>query len=205
MWKSYFAVLLFGSNLIAQNNLTVTASRLMNAAVDLVVLSVDVLTPITAGRDDVFAAVQGSIATPANFNTVRTSYQYLPDGTTSNLIDWTFLVTAPIGNFRTTVTQLQALQQAVAQKKNGMSVSFALYGTQVSTQAQQAQPCAVTDLLADARTQAQKMAVAAGAGLGNVLAMSGATVTQPASGALFSGGVGIPSCTMTVKFALTGF
>ena len=119
MWKSYFAVLLFGSNLIAQNNLTVTASRPMNAAVDLVVLSVDVLTPITAGRDDVFAAVQGSIATPANFNTVRTSYQYLPDGTTSNLIDWSFLVTAPIGNFKTTVTQLQALQQAVAGNRRG--------------------------------------------------------------------------------------
>jgi hypothetical protein len=47
--------------------------------------------------------------------------------------------------------------------------------------------------------------VATGAGVGNVLAMSGATVTQPASGALFSSPVSVPSCTLTVKFALTGF
>jgi hypothetical protein len=205
MCKSYLAVLLLGSNLFAQNSLTVTASRPVNAAADLVVLSVDVLTPMTAGRDDVFAAVEGSIVTPANFNTVRTSYQYLPNGSTNNSLDWAFLVTAPIGNFKTTVNQLQALQQAVAQKNNGMSVSFALYGTQSSPQAQQAQSCSVTDLLADARAQAQKMAVAAGAGVGNVLAMSGATMTQPASGSLFSSPVGVPSCTMTVKFALTGF
>ena len=114
-------------------------------------------------------------------------------------------MTAPIGNFKSTVTQLQSLQQLITQKKNGMSVSFSVSGTQVSAQSQQAATCSTADLLADARAQAQKMAVAAGAGVGNVLAMSGATVTQPASGALFSSPASTPSCTITVKFALTGF
>jgi hypothetical protein len=203
MWR-YFAVFLLSSIAFAQNSLTVTATRPTNAAADLAVLSVDVITPITVGRDEVFAAVQGSIVTPASFNSVRTSYVLNNSGQGSSL-DWSFLVTAPIGNFKTTVTQLQALQQAVAQKKNGMSVSFTLTGTQSSPQAQQAQSCSVADLLADARAQAQKMAVAAGAGIGNVLAMSGATMTQPASGALFSSPLSVPTCTMTVKFALAGF
>jgi hypothetical protein len=204
MWR-YFAVFLLSNVAFAQNSLTVTASRPTNAAADLAVLSVDVITPITVGRDEVFAAVQGSIVTPASFNYLRTTYQYLENGRSDNMLDWTFLVSAPIGNFKTTVTQLQALQQVIAQKKNGMTLSFALYGTQASPQAQQAEACSVADLLSDARAQAQKMAVAAGAGVGSVLAMSGATMTQPPSGALFSGGVGIPSCTMTVKFAMTGF
>jgi len=124
--------------------------------------------------------------------------------TTLNL-DWTFVLTAPLANFKTTIAQLTALQQIVAQKKNGMSLSFSVGGTQLSPQALQGQTCSTADLLADARTQAQKMAVAAGGGLGSVLAMSGASLTQPAGGALFSSPVFVPVCALTVKFALTGF
>jgi uncharacterized protein YggE len=202
MWKSCLLVLILAGSAIAQNSLTVTASRPTNATADLVVLTVDVLTPSDAGREDVFAALQGSIVTPANFRGVQTTY---PTSSIQGALDWSFTVTAPLGNFKITITQLQALQQLVAQKKNGMSVSFSVAGTQLSAQAQQGLTCAVADLLSDARAQAQKMAVAAGAGVGNVLAMSGATVTQPASGSLFSSPMSVPSCTLTVKFALTGF
>jgi hypothetical protein len=38
--------------------------------------------------------------------------------------------------------------------------------------------------LSDARAKAQQMAVAAGGAVGSVLALSGATVSQPAGGAL---------------------
>jgi hypothetical protein len=183
----------------------VTATRPTSATADLIVLSVDLITPTSLGRDDVFAAVQGSIVTPANFTGVRSIYSVGTGSLLVNTLDWSFGVTAPIGNFNTTITQLQALQQLVTQKKNGMSVSFSVGGTQLSAQAQQGLTCSVADLLSDARAQAQKMAVATGAGVGNVLAMSGATVTQPASGALFSSPVSVPSCTLTVKFALTGF
>jgi len=191
--------------LCAQNSVTVTASRPTNAAADQIVFSVDLLTPRDIGRDEVFSALQGSIVSPETFTSVRTSYQLAGIGLQGTLLDWTFLVTAPLGNFKTTVAQLQALQQSVAQKKNGMLVSFSVDGTKVSQQAQQAITCSVSDLLADARSQAQKIAVAAGAGVGNVLAISGATVTQQASGTLFSAPSSYPTCSLAVKFALTGF
>jgi hypothetical protein len=163
MWK-ILLILVFLDIASAQNSLTVTATRPTSATADLIVLSVDLITPTSLGRDDVFAAVQGSIVTPANFTGVRSIYSVGTGSLLVNTLDWSFGVTAPIGNFNTTITQLQALQQLVTQKKNGTR-----------------------------------------AGVGNVLAMSGATVTQPASGALFSSPVSVPSCTLTVKFALTGF
>jgi hypothetical protein len=49
------------------------------------------------------------------------------------------------------------------------------------------------------------MAVAAGAGVGNVLAMSSATASQTNGSALFSSTGYLPSCSLTVKFALAGF
>jgi hypothetical protein len=200
MLKLLLGLLLTGSS-FAQNSITVTASRPTNATADQIVFSVDVLTPQDIGRDDVFSAVQGSIVTPETFAGVRTSY--LTSAKTQ--LDWTFLVTGPLGNFKTTVTQLQALQQLVSQKKNGMSVSFSVYGTRASQEAQQTTACSASDLMFDARSQAQKIAVAAGAGLGNVLGMSGGTVTQAGSATLFSVPSSVPSCTLTVKFALTGF
>jgi len=192
--------------IFGQNSVTVTANRSTSVQPDLAVFGVDVITPTTSSRDDVVAALQGSPITTANFSSLRTVQGYTPlNNQTLTNLDWSFTLTAPLGNFSTTVAQLTALQQAVAQKKNGMSVSFSIQGTQVSAQAQQSVTCSASDLLADARTQAQKMAVAAGAGLGSVLAMSGASVSQPASGALFSTPTSQPVCSMTVKFALTGF
>ena len=208
MWKRALLFLIAVPPVLAQNSITVTATRPSNAQPDQILLSVDVLTGTDATRDDVLSALQGSIVTAANFSSVRTVQQYIVNGTQNQAVqdlDWTFTLTAPLANFKTTLSQLTALQQIVAQKKNGMSVSFSVQGTQVSPQAQQGVTCSASDLLSDARTQAQKMAVAAGAAVGSVLAMSGATVAQPASGALFSSPDYVPMCSMTVKFALTGF
>jgi uncharacterized protein YggE len=208
MRKHVTLLLLFlvSTPLFGQNSVTVTATRSTNVQPDLVQISVDVLTGTDASRDDVLNALQGSIVSATNFSGIRTTISYTTNtnAQVSNL-DWNFTVTAPLANFKTTLGQLQSLQQSVAQKKNGMSVSFSIQGTTLSPQAQQSQTCATTDLLSDARAQAQKMASAAGLGLGNVLAMSAATVTQPASGALFSSPASLPVCTMTVKFAVTGF
>jgi hypothetical protein len=208
MWKSLSLILLTGIPIFGQNSVTVTASRPTNAQPDLVVFNVDVLTGTNATRDDVLAALEGSVITAANFSGVRTIQQFSAVGVPQQSfqsLDWTFSLTAPLANFKATISQLTALQQIVAQKKNGMSLSFSIAGTQLSPQAQQGLTCSTADLLSDARTQAQKMAVAAGGALGSVLAMSSAAVTQPASGALFSSPVFQPVCSLTVKFALTGF
>ncbi|HTP33678.1 MAG TPA: SIMPL domain-containing protein [Candidatus Acidoferrales bacterium] len=208
MWRRAFLFLIFPVLIFGQNSVTVTATRPTSVQPDLISLNVDVLTDTDATRDDVLAALQGSIVTAANFSSLRTVQQYILNGTQGQNVqnlDWTFTLSAPLANFQATLTQLTALQQSVAQKKNGMSVSFSVQGTQVSAQAQQGQACSTSDLLSDARAQAQKMASAAGVGLGSVLAMSGATVSQPASGALFSSPYYAPVCSMTVKFALAGF
>ena len=91
----------------------------------------------------------------------------------------------------------------MAKKDNGMSLAYALRGTQASPQALAVQKCAEADLIGDARTQAQKMASAAGLSIGGVVAVSGTSLVTPASTA-FSSGTYQPSCTLTVKFALTG-
>jgi uncharacterized protein YggE len=209
MWKhTLLPLVLITLPAFGQNSVTVSATRAVNGQPDLVLFSVDVLSPVDATRDDVLSALQGSLITSANFSGVRTIQQFVAAGAQGQTLvnlDWTFTLTAPLANFKTTISQLTALQQVVAQKKNGMSLSFSIAGTQLSPQAQQAQTCSTSDLLADARAQAQKMAVAANAGLGSVLAMSGATVTQPASGTPFSSPVSQPVCSLTVKFALTGF
>src|SRR5215472_8109458 len=208
MWKFGFPALILFAVLpiFGQNSITVTATRNANAQPDLVAIAVDVTSALNASRDDVLSALQGSVITAANFSSVHTVVQYLPPGTQStSSLDWTFALTAPLANFKTTIAQLGALQQILAQKKNGMALSYSIQGAQLSAQAQQGQTCSTADLLSDARAKAQQMAVAAGGAVGSVLAMSGGTVSQPASGALFSAPPYLPTCSLTVKFALTGF
>jgi hypothetical protein len=190
---------------LGQNSVTVTATRPAAVQPDLAVFGVDILSGTDASLDDVLNAVQGSLLTAANFSGVRSVQQYIANAQPIASLDWNFLVTAPLTNFKPVTTQLAALGQLLAQKKNGMSLSFSVQGAQVSGQAQQGVTCSAADLLTDAKAQAQKMATAAGAGLGGVLAMTGTTVTQAGVSNPFSSPVSVPSCLMTVKFALTGF
>jgi len=182
----------------------VTASRNSTVAPDLGVFTVQLYSPATASLDDVLAVLQGSGITAANFNSVNTTSLYNTIGRQNqDLLDWSFTLTAPLSNLKATVTQLGALQVAVARKDNGMSLTYSLRGTQTSPQAAAGQNCAAADLIADARTQAQKMAGAAGLSLGGVVAVSGSSLVTPAATA-FTSGIYQPSCTLTVKFALTG-
>jgi hypothetical protein len=201
--RTISALLLFSVLVSAQNTITVTANRATSVQPDQIVFSADLYSDPTASRDDVLAVLSGSLLSAANFSTVRAFYQTSSSGHQTASLNWSFSVTAPLANFKDTTAQLTALQQAVALKENGMSLSFSIYGMQTSPQAQQA--CSNADLLSDARAQALKMASAAGMGVGSVIAMSGAAVSQAASGGLFSTGTLQPSCSLTVKFALTGF
>jgi hypothetical protein len=184
--------------------ITVTASRNVNVAPDLGVITVDVLTSTGATLDDVLAAAQGSIVTAANFTSVYTNATYDPTlKKYQDTLDWSFTLTAPLSNLKTTLGQLDALQVAVGTKSNAMAVSYSVRGTQTSAQAMAGQNCAASDLVSDARAQAQKMAVAASLSVGAVVAVSGTSVVTPPSGG-FSAGTYQPTCSLTVKFALTG-
>ncbi|HEY6390433.1 MAG TPA: hypothetical protein VIX89_04080, partial [Bryobacteraceae bacterium] len=106
-----------------------------------------------------------------------------------------------------TLATLTAVQQSALRKNNGLTVSFNVQGVQVSQQAQQSQACALSDLIADARAQAQKLADAANLGVGVILAMSGTTngVAPLSNGLSVVALPTIPNCFLTVKFALQRF
>ena len=188
----------------SDRTVTVTASRNAAAVPDQGMFSVDVVSPITATRDDVLAALDGSGITVANFSSVYTNNVYDNSGRSSHsVLNWSFTLTVPFANTKATLDQLAAAQVALGKKGNGMTLSFGLRGTQTSPQALAGQNCPATDLISDARAQAQKIATAAGLSVGAVVGLSGTSVVTPPSGS-FSSGTYQPSCTLTVKFALTG-
>ena len=195
--------LVFGQ--AATNSITVTASRNANVQPDQVVFGVKVDTPLDASRDDAVNALQGSGITPANFTGVTTVQEYDSKGQASvSLIEWTFSLPVAISDMKSTIALLTTVQKTLAQKNNGFAITFGVQSTQVSPQAQQAQSCALSDLIADANAQAQKMASAAGKGLGQVLSLGSATVAST-PGVLFASPLYAPVCSLTVKYQLTGF
>jgi uncharacterized protein YggE len=218
-------ILLASASLISaqidSNSITVVASRSASLQADQAVFGVAVTSGLNASFEDVLGALQGSGITLANFTGVSTApallfapgfvtgtLQQLP-ATVPPSLQWSFTLAVPVSKIKDTITTLTTVQQNVAKKNNGLSVTFQVQGSQVSPQALLSQTCALTDLIADARAQAQKLADAAGMGVGVILAMSSATSVPTATTAGLSsfllGAVSLPNCTLTVKFALQRF
>ncbi|HUJ50759.1 MAG TPA: hypothetical protein VLW25_11190 [Bryobacteraceae bacterium] len=200
----WIAPLLLGQ--LDTNSVTVTASNSATLQPDQVVFSVEVDSGLNATLDDVVAALQGSGITAANFTGINNGLlptTLVPQTT----IAWLFSLSAPLAKIKDTVSQLTNLQQSIAKQNNGLKMSFSVQGTQVSQQLQQSQPCVLSDLLANARTQAQNLASAAGFGLDVIQAMS-STITTSVSGqgqeglSSFRLGAAAAPCTVTVKFGL---
>jgi uncharacterized protein YggE len=191
------------------NSVTVTASRSTALQPDQVVFSVFVESNLSASFEDVLSALAGSGITQANFTGINAGApQFVTgNGPPTPVIDWAFALSAPLSKIKDTVTMLNALQQSVAKMNKGLRLSFTVQGTQVSQQAQQAQPCSIPDLLADARAQAQKLTNAGGFTLDTILAMASATATA-SSQVVGLTSIVLPSsvpCTLTVKFGLLRF
>jgi hypothetical protein len=189
---------------VTPNSVTVTANRNTNLQPDQAVFGVNVTTPVDATRDDVIAALQGSGITLSNFTSVQ-SLQVPSGRVTNTALQWSFALPAPLANMKATLGLLSAVQNSMAKDKPAFMMSFGVNGLQVSPQAQQSQTCSLADLVNDARAQAQKLASAAGATVGAVMAISNATVvTDTGSTNPFAQPTLAPSCSLTVKFALSG-
>jgi uncharacterized protein YggE len=206
-----FPLLAFGQ--LDSNSVTVTASRSVNLQGDEALLSVSVSSGTSATLTDIVAALQGTGIAASNLSGVNTSQSFnfvVPgDSPVPRLtLDWRFSLTVPLPKLKDMIATLTSLQQSIMKNNSGLSLSFAVQGIQVSSQLQQMQACAISDLLSDARAKAQKLADAAGLSVGTVLAMSSATstTTGPSSYAAFGvASVYIPGCSLTVKFALGRF
>jgi uncharacterized protein DUF541 len=202
------------------NSLTVTASRSVSLQPDQALFGVFVDSSVTSSLDDILAALQGSGITAANFSGVNTAPTAVvgvgPLPTTlAPTLEWAFGLPVALAKITATVKTLTSLQQSIMQNHSGLTLSFSIVGTQVSQQLQQTQTCVLPDLISDAKAQAQKVATAAGAGVGNILALSSPVVTTASNGnsvpisrfssSIASQLVSPPVCTVTVKFALVRF
>ena len=201
-----FGTLLSLSMLFAQtdsNSVTVTATRNLSATPDEALFVLNVITGSDATLDDVVATLKPLGITVTNFNGLNSTLLNLGPLGDSLSLGWGFTLNIPIAKLSATIDTLTSLQKSIPKAKRGWQLNFSVQGTQVSAQALQSQTCATSDLISDARAQAQKLATAAGLSLGSILAMSGITPSSIASA------IGVPyygaTCSLTVKFALIRF
>ena len=199
-----FAPLLFGQ--LDSNSVTVTASSTANLPPDQVVFSIMVSSGPgqSTSLTDVVGALQPIAITVANFTGLNNVES--PNPNQPPPIIWDFSLPAPLAKIKETVARLTALQQTLPNQNNGLRMSFGIQGTQVSQQLQQSQPCVLADLLAQAHTQAQNLATAAGFALDVIQAMSSTVTTSVSNQAetlsSFLLGSSSAPCTVTVKFGL---
>jgi hypothetical protein len=218
--KRVIALFLVCCGVVVGQSITVTASRTIYGQPDQVLFEVDVNSGLDASLDTVVAALAGSGITGSNLSSV---YAQTPDlGSRAGIfqplrLDWTFTLSAPLSKLKDTIASLTALQQTIAQKNAGLSMTFGVTGTQASPQ-----QCSTPDLIADARAQAQKLANAAGVNVGPILAVSELASTATPTSAVrlgdfsafdfsaffintqvFAIAPGPPSnCSLTVKFGM---
>jgi hypothetical protein len=183
---------------LTPNSVTVTATRDTSPRPAIARFSITVGAGPDASLEEVVAAAAAAGVTSANFTKVS-YYQVIGP----QRVAWSFSVTVPISELKARIATLVAVQNSLAKEKN-YSLSFSVAGSEVSPQSQS---CSLTDLIADARAQAAKLASAAGMSVGAVQAVSGSVIgnPQPASGLAAATSVLAPACSITVKFALGGF
>ena len=135
------------------NSITVSASNNVTLQPDQAIFSVSVTSGLTTGFDDVLAALQGSGITAANLSGVTTQNDFAvlsggPGGQIPPpMLTWSFTLTSPLTNTKSTVASLTTLQQNIAKANNGLTLSFSIVGTQVSQQLAQSQTCSIPSLL----------------------------------------------------------
>ena len=216
LYFSTASALLFGQ--LDSNSVTVTATRNSDIQPDQAIIELSVLSPLNATLDSVVAVLQGFSVSAADFNAVGifpNSFQPpQPGQTVQQMLQWGFGIGIPVSKLKDTIATLTALEQSIAKKNNGFTLSFSVQGLRFSPQLQQAQVCKTSELIADARAQAQKFADASGLTVGPILALSGATSTTVGSAppAAFLAGQSsyysptFPApCSAVVKFALSRF
>jgi uncharacterized protein YggE len=156
------------------NAITISASRPVAVQADEVSLQLNVTSDVSAGLDDITAALQQAGLSGAVFTGVSTATVYVQSpAPPQSQLRWSFTLTAPLARIKDTFTALLAAQQALANGSPALGLSFYGGQTLISPQLQQSLTCPDADLLHDAQTEAQSIAAAAGVSVGPVLSMGG--------------------------------
>jgi hypothetical protein len=160
-------LLLASAPLFAQlesHTISISATRSVNLQPDQVVFGLSVGATGSSSLDQIVRALSSVGVTSANFAGVGSS--------SSLALQWSFTLIAPLSDLSATISSLMKLQQTIAQNDSGLTLTFAIDGTQVSEQLQQSQLCSDADLITDAIAQAQKLASAAEFTLGPIVRLS---------------------------------
>jgi uncharacterized protein YggE len=162
---------------LTNDTVTATASQTTSTAPDQATFSITVSSGANATLEQIVNALSGVGVTAANLNSVF--------GLTNNVQrTWNLQLTVLLTQLETTSAALTALEKSIPQNNSGLSLSFYVSSTQFSGQA--SANCNFSTLLAQARTQAQQIAGAAGLQTGGVTALNTATA----------------GCSLTVTFAI---
>jgi uncharacterized protein YggE len=197
------------------NSITITATRTANTPPDQALIAINMTSAPTANLDDITAALSAAGITGATFTGVSTTTIYVTNGNQTvpqSVLEWSFSLTVSLAKLKDALAPLAAAQQTIAKQNSGLALSFYIEGAQISGQTQQAQPCSQSDLISDARTQAEKVAIAAGVISGPMLSISD-SASQTAVPAYIAGDflLGVvtsvlysppASCSLTAQFQL---
>jgi hypothetical protein len=190
------------------NTITIQASRSVNLAPDQVSFYITVSADPTSSLDQIVAALSGLGITASN-----PSSMYGANDNRGSL-QWSFTLATPLTKMNATIASLVTLQQSMVKNNSGMSLTFQFQGAYVSPAAFQSQSCPAKDVVADAQTQAQNVAAAAGFAIGPIIAISnGSSATTTAYVANDAFAWGLPNflfaytttpsgCSLEVKFKL---
>ncbi len=202
------------------NTIAITASRPAIIQPDQAVLGIFVSAPPNTGLDDVLGLLSGLGLTASNLTGVSGGGGGQLATGVQITASWSFSLAVPFTKLNDVLATLGRIQKALTQPGSGQSglvLTYSVQGTADSPELQAAHPCALPTLVSDARTQAQKVAAAAGFQVGDIVGISDVgqiaasffpVLSVVRTGILgFSSGLGgftalQPACSLTVQFRL---
>jgi hypothetical protein len=146
------------------NTVTVTATRSNAVQPDQAQVLLQLNAAQGAGLDDVLGTLKGTSVVAANLSNVTQE----GDGT----VTWTFLLPVALTSLKSTLAALAQLDASLGSSHGSHVLNYSVIGTQVSADAQAAQPCPLPALVSDARKQADALAAAAGMKTGPIVSVS---------------------------------
>lgn len=190
---------------LLNNSITVTAYPASTVSPDEVVFSVVVTAGIDQTLDTIVNAVSGLGLTAANLVNLGGSLPCLPVGLCSPgpitalppPQQWTFQLVVPFSKLKATTAALASLQKTIGQANSGLSLTWSVTGTQLSSQSAN---CSLANLVAQARAQVQQIATAASITPGAIVSL-----TSSNTACLLTAGfsLGIPSATSSLTITTT--
>jgi hypothetical protein len=163
------------------SSITIATTDPLPTAPDQAIVTIYVMSGASASLSGIGNALTAAGITGATLTGIEQQFSYndpVPGTQPMGLI-WTFTDIIPLTQLKATLAQLTSAGQTISQGNSGLSLTFGASGLSFS----QPPACSETALLAEAKTQAQNVAGAAGVNTGPVL-----SVSTPGSGFVAVGG-----------------